>query len=264
MYSKEHEKYLKKIKKDKIFVKIVQISIIVILLGMWELLARLNIINTFISSSPSSVIKTIISLHKQGNLYNNIWVTLYETLISFVLGSIIGLIISFFMWWNEKFAKIIDPYLTIINSLPKIALGPIFIIWIGANINSIITMALLISVIVTIVTIYNGFINTDPYKITLMKSFNASKWQIFWMLVFPSSKSTIISSIKLNISMSLIGIIMGEFLVSKEGIGYLIMYGSQVFNLNLVITGIFILGILSYILYLLITYIEKRVNKKAS
>lgn len=205
MYSEDHKKYLKKIKKENIIVRVTQISIALLFIIIWELLARFGVINTFISSSPSKVINTIISLHNQGNLYNHIFITIYETFISFALGSIIGLIIAIIMWWNKLIAKTIDPYLTIINSLPKIALGPIFIIWIGANINSIITMALLISVIVTVVTIYNGFINTDKDKITLMKSFNASKWQIFSMVVFPSSKNTLISSIKLNISMSLIG-----------------------------------------------------------
>lgn len=260
MYSKEHEKYLKKIKKENLIVRITQISIALLLVIVWEILAKFEIINTFISSSPSRVISTIISLHNQKNLYNHIFVTIYETFISFALGAIIGLIIAIIMWWNKIIARIVDPYLTVINSLPKIALGPIFIIWIGANMNSIITMALLISVIVTVVTIYNGFINIDKDKITLMKSFNASKWQIFWMLVFPNNKSTLISSIKLNISMSLIGVIMGEFLVSKEGIGYLIMYGSQVFNLNLVITGIFILGVLAYALYIFISFIEKKLQ----
>ncbi len=205
MYSEDHKKYLKKIKKENIIVRVTQISIALLFIIIWELLARFGVINTFISSSPSKVINTIISLHNQGNLYNHIFITIYETFISFALGSIIGLIIAIIMWCNKLIAKTIDPYLTIINSLPKIALGPIFIIWIGANINSIITMALLISVIVTVVTIYNGFINTDKDKITLMKSFNASKWQIFSMVVFPSSKNTLISSIKLNISMSLIG-----------------------------------------------------------
>lgn len=261
MYSEDHKKYLKKIKKENIIVRITQISIALLFIIIWELLARFGIINTFISSSPSKVINTIISLHNQGNLYNHIFVTLYETFISFALGSIIGLIIAIIMWWNKLIAKIIDPYLTIINSLPKIALGPIFIIWIGANMNSIITMALLISVIVTVVTIYNGFINTDKDKITLMKSFNASKWQIFSMVIFPSSKNTLISSIKLNISMSLIGVIMGEFLVSKEGIGYLIMYGSQVFNLNLVMAGIILLCIMSTVMYYAVFYLEKRFTK---
>ena len=155
-----------------------------------------------------------------------------------------------------------DPYLTILNSLPKVALGPIIIIWAGASINSIIIMALLISVIVTTITVYNGFSNTDINKINLLKSFKANKFQILIMVILPSNYPTIISSLKINVSMSLIGVIMGEFLVSKEGIGYLIMYGSQVFNLNLVITGIIILAVVSYIMYMIVSYIEKILIRK--
>ena len=154
-----------------------------------------------------------------------------------------------------------DPYLTILNSLPKVALGPIIIIWAGAGINSIILMALLISVIITIINIYQGFVETDINKLKLMKSFKANKLQIYTKLILPSSYSNFINALKINVSMSLIGVIMGEFLVSKEGIGYLIMYGSQVFNLNLVITGIFILAILSAFMYYIISYIEKRLIK---
>lgn len=164
------------------------------------------------------------------------------------------------LWWNDYIAKIFDPYLTIFNSLPKVALGPIIIIIAGANRNSIILMALLISVIITIINMYQSFILTDDNKIKLLKSFNASKKQIYRYLILPSSFSNIISTIKINISMSLVGVIMGEFLVSKEGIGYLIMYGSQVFNLDLVMTGIFLLLVLSAILYYLVVFIEKRVN----
>ena len=160
-------------------------------------------------------------------------------------------------WYFNFIYKVLDPYLTILNSLPKIALGPIIIIFFGANINSIIIMALLISVIVTVITVYNGFISTDKNKINLLKSFSANKMQIFRYAILPSSYPTIISSLKINISMTLIGVIMGEFLVSKEGIGYLINYGSQVFNLNLVISGIIILMIVSYLMYMIVSYIEK-------
>ena len=146
--------------------------------------------------------------------------------------------------------------------MPKIALGPIIIIFFGANIKSIIIMALLISVIVTIITVYNGFISTDKNKINLLKSFSATKYQIFKLVILPSSYQTIISSLKINISMTLIGVIMGEFLVSKQGIGYLINYGSQVFNLNLVISGIIILMIVSYLMYIIVSYIEKILIKK--
>lgn len=257
MYSRERIKYLKERRKNKILIYLTQIIILFLLIFIWEFLANKGMINTFISSSPSRVINTIVNLHNQNNLYNHIVITIYETFLSFIIGSIIGTLIAIILWWNKFISKVMDPYLTILNSLPKIALGPIIIIFSGANMKSIIIMALLISVIVTIMTVYNGFSNTDINKINLLKSFNASKFQILKMVILPSNYPTIISSLKINISMSLIGIIMGEFLVSKEGIGYLIMYGSQVFNLNLVITGIIILAIVSYLMYLIVSYIEK-------
>ena len=262
MYSEEHKKYLKKRKIRKLLITLTQLLILILLIATWELLAHYKIINTFISSSPSRIVNTIIDLHNQNNLYHHIWITIYETIISFGLGTILGIIIAIILWWNNFIYKVLDPYLTVINSLPKVALGPIIIIFFGANINSIMIMALLISVIVTIMTVYNGFNETDPNKIKLLKSFNASKWQILKMIILPSSYSTIVSSLKINISMSLIGVIMGEFLVSKEGIGYLIMYGSQVFNLNLVMSGIIILMIVSIIMYKAVSYIEKILIKK--
>jgi NitT/TauT family transport system permease protein len=165
------------------------------------------------------------------------------------------------MWWNDFIAKVINPYLTVLNSLPKVALGPILIIWAGANMNSIIIMALLISVIITIINAYHGFSSVDENRIKLFKSFKATKWQIFTHLIIPSNINTIFNILKINVSMSLIGVIMGELLVSKEGLGYLIMYGSQVFNLNLVMTGIILLCLLSIIIYYIIVRIEKKFIK---
>ena len=262
MYSKEHKEYIKKIKINKILIFLVQITIITGLTIIWQFLTDKQIINTFITSSPKEVIKTLINLYNQNNIFNHIYITIYETFISFILGTIIGTLIAIILWWNKFIAKVMDPYLTILNSLPKVALGPIIIIWAGASINSIIIMALLISVIVTTITVYNGFSNTDINKINLLKSFKANKFQILKMVILPSNYPTIISSLKINVSMSLIGVIMGEFLVSKEGIGYLIMYGSQVFNLNLVITGIIILAVVSYIMNMIVSYIEKILIRK--
>lgn len=262
MHSPEHLKYLKSKKKRKFLIHLFQILLLVTLILVWELLAKYELINTFISSSPSRIVNTIIGLYKDNNLFNHIWTTIYETILSFGIGTLIGLLIAIILWWNNFIYKVVDPYLTIINSLPKVAIGPIIIIYFGANINSIIIMALLISVIVTIITVYNGFIETDQNKVNLLKSFKASKYQIFKYVILPSSYSTIISSLKINISMTLIGVIMGEFLVSKQGIGYLITYGSQVFNLNLVMSGIIILMIVSYLMYLIVSYIEKKLIKK--
>lgn len=255
--SKEYKKYLKKQKINNYIVHITRLLILIIFIIIWQLLANNNIINTFITSSPKEIIKTIISLYKNNNLFPHIIITTEETIISFIIGTTLGIIIAILLWYNKFLSKVFDPYLTILNSLPKVSLGPILIIWFGANIKSIIIMAILVSIIVTIITIYNAFKETDTTKINLLKSFNATKLQILKYLIIPANYPTIISSLKISISQSLIGVIMGELLVSKKGIGYLIMYGSQVFNLNLVATGIIILMIVSYIMYLIITYIEK-------
>ena len=261
MYSLEHKNYLKKIKLRNFFIKLTQILILIIFLIIWQLLSNHKIINSFIFSSPINVFNTIINLHMTGDLYNHILITIWETLISFILGTLIGILIASIMWWNKFLAKVIDPYLTVLNSLPKVALGPILIIWVGAGMQSIIMMALLISTIITIINVYQGFITIDPIKIKLMQTFKATKSQIYFKLILPGTLSNIISCFKVNISMSLIGVIMGEFLVSKEGIGYLIMYGSQVFNLDLVITGTRILCIVAAIMYSLVLYIEKKLIK---
>ncbi|MBQ3021278.1 MAG: ABC transporter permease [Bacilli bacterium] len=253
---------IKKIKRKNLYIKILQVSIGLLFIIIWELLSKFNIINSFIFSSPSRIIKTILELYNNNNLFNNILITLYELFISFSLGSVIGFLIALIFYRIPFIKKVFDPYLTLLNSLPKVALGPLLIIWIGANTKSIIVMSLLINLIVSIVSFYNGFINTDEYKLNLLKSFGATNNQIIFNLIIPSSIETIFSTFKLNLSMSLIGVIMGEFLSSKAGIGYLILYGTQVFNLNLVMTGIFLLLIISYILYLIITILENKVINK--
>lgn len=259
--SNDQKKYIKKLKINKIKILLIQISIIVIFLSIWELLVNKNIISGFIYSSPSRIIKTIIILINENNLFIHIYTTLIEVIVAFLLGIIIGFVVALLLYQFKFVAKIVDPFLTMLNSLPKVALGPLIIIISGANGKSIIIMALLINLIVSIITIYNGFISTDEYKIKLLKSMGANKLQILTKLVIPQSYETIITSFKLNISLTLIGVIMGEFLVSKQGIGYLIVYGKQVFNLDLVMTGIFILIIISYLLYKIIIVLEKKLLK---
>ena len=249
---------LKRINREKRNIRIIQICLGLSFIILWEFFSRFNIINSFIFSSPSKIFVTLIELYKNNNLFNNIYVTLLELFISFILGSVIGFIIAIIFYRFNYIKKIFDPYLTLLNSLPKVALGPLLIIWIGANTKSIIVMSLLINLIVSIVGFYNGFVNTDEYKIKMLSSFGANNKQLIIDLVIPSSLENIFSTIKLNISMSLIGVIMGEFLSSKAGIGYLILYGTQVFNLNLVMAGIFLLLILSYILYLFICFLENK------
>lgn len=206
-FSEEHNNYLKKIKKEKRNILITQIAIILILLLFWELLARLEIINTFLYSSPSNMIKTIINLFNDNSLFTHIFITTYETIVSFIIAFVIGMVIAIILWWNKFLSKVFEPYLTIINSLPKVALGPLIIIWVGASINSIIVMSLMISLIITCINLYNSFENTDNNYITLLKTFNASKKDIFLKVVLPNNRINIINAMKINMSMSLIGIL---------------------------------------------------------
>ena len=262
IYSEEHQLFLKKEKRRKFFIHIMQLLIILVFLTIWEILSSLNIINPFLYSSPSKIINTILNMFHSNTLFNHVGITLYEVLISFFVASILGLLIATILWWNKCIAKIVEPYITIINSLPKVALGPLIIIWAGASIKSIIVMSLMISLFITIINLYQAFITTEENYITLLKSFKANKKDIFFKVVLPSNKENIICALKVNMSMNFIGVIMGELLVSKKGLGYLITYGSQVFNINLVISSIFILGILSFIIYFIISTIEKIIIKR--
>ena len=258
MISDERKIYLKRRKKDKLFITISRIMILVIFLFLWEILSKLKVIDTFMFSSPSKIINTIINTD---NILLHVLTTLQEIIISFILGNIIGFIISSILWFNKKLSLILDPYLTTINSLPKVALGPLIIILFGANTNSIIIMALLISSIISILNMVSYFNSTDQNMIKIIKTMGGTKKDIFFRVVLPSNLNFIIDSFKVNISMCFVGVIMGEFLVSKQGIGYLINYGSQIFNMNLVLTGITLLILLTIILYLLMELISNKIKR---
>ena len=261
MISNERKEYLKNRKKEILVIRLSQIFILILFISIWEILSRLSIIDTFLLSSPSKIINTIIELYKSNNLFIHIFTTLEEIIISFILGNIIGFIISSLLWFNKKLSIILDPYLTIINSLPKVALGPLIIILFGANVKSIIIMALLISTIISILNITSAFKSTDLNRIKIIKSMGGTKLDTFFRVVIPSNINFIVDSFKVNISMCFVGVIMGEFLVSKKGIGYLINYGSQIFNMNLVLTGITLLVLLTIVIYYLVEIFSNKIKR---
>lgn len=259
--SKEHAKYIAKIKRNKLMIRISQISILIAFIVIWELAARLNLIDAFITSQPSRIINTLKNLYEEGVLWMHVSVTIFETIVGFVLGTVLGTAIAIVLWWSDFAAKVADPYLVVLNSLPKVALGPIIIVWIGAGPFAIIAMALFVSLIVTIITVLNGFLEVSPDKIRLLQTFGASKMQILQKVILPASVPTIISAVKINVGMSWVGVIVGEFLVSKAGLGHLIVYGGQVFKLDLVMTSVFILSIAAALMYQLVAWLEKKFLK---
>lgn len=260
-YSDEHLRYLKGIKRHKSFVVFMRYALLIFVIGLWEVSAEAGWIDPFITSSPSRIVETVISLYNGGELFRHIGITLYETVVGFVAGTALGTLIAVLLWWSSTLSQILDPYLVILNALPKIALGPILIVWVGAGVESIIVMALLISVIVTTMSILSGFVEMGGEKQMLMRTLGASKLQIFTMVILPSSIPTIISALKISVGMSWVGVIVGEYLVSEAGLGYLIVYGGQVFKLDLVMSSIVVLCILAALMYYGVAFLERRLIK---
>ena len=260
-YSKARKKYLKKLKQDKAWVLLGQIAIFVCFLGLWQLLAETGVIDPFFFSSPSRIVTTIIDLAKGGDLWLHIWTSLYETIIGFIIATILGVFIAVLLWWSEKLRKIMEPYLIILNSLPKIALGPMIIFWVGSGTGATIVMCVLICIVITTISMLNAFISCDSDKVLLMKSMHANKSQILFKLILPNALPEFVSVLKINVGMSWVGTIMGEYLSSKAGLGYLINYGSQILKLDIVMASITLLCILAAGMYLLVSPLEKRYKK---
>jgi len=259
--SPEHVKFLKRERRTDVLIRLAQIGILVLFLAVWELLARYDVIDSFITSSPSKILATFKTLAAEG-IWKHIGVTLYETVLSFVIATIGGTFIAVLLWFSKIAERISEPYLVVLNSLPKIALGPIIIIWVGAGTSAIVVMALLICFIITIINTLQGFVSVDKDKILLMQTLKANKIQILLKLVLPANIPNMISCLKINVGLTWVGTIMGEYLVSKAGLGFLIVYGGQVFNLSLVMCATFILCLLSGGMYAVVALIEKLVYKK--
>ncbi len=260
-FSLEHARYLKKERRRTLFVVLMQILILVQFFLVWELLARFEIIDSFIFSSPSKMWASFSSLSRSGDLMRHVSATLIETVIGFISATAIGLVIAVLLWLFEPLRRILEPYIVVLNALPKIALGPIIIIWVGAGKGAIIVMAILISVIITIIHILNGFLSVDKDKILLMRTLSANKAQILFKLALPSNVGNIVAALKVNVGMAWVGTIMGEYLVSREGLGYLIVYGGQVFNLSLVMCSTVILTVLAALMYFVVLIVEKIVSR---
>ncbi len=260
-FTPQHSLYVKKVKKETAFIWIMRFAILILILGIWELSAKIGLIDSFISSSPSRIVLTVKDLFIENNLIYHIGITLYETVLGFLIAVGLGYIIALALWWSERLRRILEPYIVVLNSLPKIALGPIIIVWCGSGSKAIIFMAVLIGIIVAIITMLNGFLATDKNKILLLRSMGANKFQILTKLVIPGSFPTLISMLKISVGMAWVGSIMGEYLVSRAGLGYLIVYGGQVFKLDLVMAATVILCILAALMYALVALLERIIIK---
>ncbi len=251
------EDFKKEKRRKKGWILFSQFALLFLFLASWELFARLGVINTFLVSKPSDIWNLFFIYLKNGEIFRHMKVSLLETLYGLVIGTGLGILIGILLWWFPTLSRILDPFLVVLNALPKTALAPILIIWAGTGMKGIVVVAISLSIVITILSSYHAFNSIDEEQIKMMKTLGASKWQILIKLILPANIPNLINIVKINIGMAWVGVIVGEFLVSREGIGYLVVYGGQVFKLDLVMMGVFILGVLALLMYLLLNGVEK-------
>lgn len=256
--------YLRRERRSRITVRGWQIGLLVLFLVLWEVLPRLQLLNPLFTSYPSAIWPTFIDLLKespqQASILKHAWSTLFATVIGFSLATVLGVACAALLWRWYTLYKILDPYLVVANAMPKTAFVPIFYLWLGATL-SIYGMSLAISLFITIMIIYTGYRGIDPNKIKLAQTFGATRGQIFRKVIFPGSVPSMFAALKVNVGLSLVGVVVGEFQSANLGLGYLILYGSQIFKLNIVMTSITLLSLLSVALYLVLYYLEALITK---
>ena len=250
-------RYMKRMKRMKYMITSARVLLLIGFLLLWEAAAYFKWIDAFIFSSPSRIVKTFLTMAGNGSIFYHSAVTMLETGLSFAFIVLFGIGTAVLLWTSKTVSAVLEPYLVLLNSLPKSALAPMIIVWLGNNPKAIIVTAVSVAIFGTILNIYTSFAETDKDKIRLIQTLGGSRGAILTNVVLPSSVKTIISNMKVNIGLSLVGVIIGEFLAAKAGLGYLIIYGSQVFKMDWVAMSIVILCIISVILFKIIDFIEK-------
>jgi len=259
--SRGYRDYLRNRRRTRAGVIAAQVLVLAAVLAFWQVGADVRLWDPLLTSTPTTIWSTFWKLSAQGSLWTNTAVTLEETLVSFAVAMVAGVVIATAIWWSPFLSRVLDPYLVMGNAMPKTALGPIFFIWLGSQL-SVYGMAISISLIVTILTVTTGFVGVDPDKVKLMRTFGANRRQILVKAVLPGSLPTLLSAVRVNIGLTLVGVIVGEFLSSKAGLGYMILYGGQIFDLSQVMTAIVMLVVMSAALYAVLVGVEALVRRR--
>ena len=259
--SEQQLQFLKKQRKTRIFVMIARMFILFGFLLLWELTAHYGIIDSFIFSSPSKIARCFWSMVMDKSIFTHLGMTLYETLASFALVTAISILLATLLWFSRRISEITEPFLVVLNSLPKSALAPLLIVWLGATPKTIIVAGMSVAIFGSILSLYTSFISVDPETLKLIYTLNGNRFHALQKVVIPSSVPAIISNMKVNIGLCLVGVVIGEFLAARSGLGYLIIYSSQVFKMDWLLMSIVILCVLAMGLYALINAVEKVYQK---
>lgn len=263
--SSQYRAWLRHESRGRLTVRAAQLAILVVFLVLWEVLPREQFVNPLFTSYPSAIWPTFLDMLKttpqQASILLHTWSTVAATVVGFTAAMLIGTAIAAALWWWDRLYKVLDPYLVVANAMPKTAFVPIFYVWLGASL-SIYGMSLAISLFVTVLMIYGGFQGVDQNKLKLAQTFGASRAQLLTKVVLPGSVPTLIAALKVNAGLSLVGVVVGEFQSANLGLGYLIQYGAQIFKMNIVMTAVTILAIVSSLMYLAISWLESAIMRR--
>ncbi len=260
--SENQIRFLKAHRRHHYLIGLCRLLLIVAFLGLWELAAVKEWIDVFFFSSPRGIMRYLYQMLIDYSFFSNTGITLLETIVSFLLVTCLSLLVATLLWYMSSLAEVLEPYLVVLNSLPKSALAPLLIVWLGTGTNTIIVAGISVAVFGSIINLYTGFCQSDPEMLKLIYTLGGNKRDAFVKVILPASIPLILSNMKVNIGLSLVGVIIGEFLAARRGLGYLIIYGSQVFQLNMVITSIIILCAIAMAFYKLIQSLEHYYRKK--
>ncbi|MCA8002130.1 ABC transporter permease [Burkholderia metallica] len=255
----------RRLRRRRNLIVTLRIAVLVIVLGGWELAARLKWIDPFFFSMPSLIFAQIqdwfVNGTSQGPLLTQVWVTLEETGIGFVIGSVAGVICGIVLGRNKLMADVFGLYIQIANSIPRVVLGSIFVIALGLGMASKIALAVVMVFFVVFGNAFQGVREADRYLIANAQILGASRRQITTAVVIPSALSWILASLHVSFGFALVGAVVGEFLGSKQGIGLLISTAQGAFNASGVFAAMIVLAVVALAADYLLTWLEKRLLK---
>ena len=260
--SHEQKQFLSRLRRHRMIVRAARVMILVLFLILWEVCANAGIIDSFIFSSPSRIALCFREMVLDRSIFIHIGVTPLETISSFLLVTLFSILIAVLLWCNRKLSEILEPYLVVLNSLPKSALAPLLIVWLGATPTTIIVAGMSVAIFGSIMNLYTSFTTVDREKIKLIYTLHGTRRHALFKVVLPSSVPAVISNMKVNIGLCLVGVVIGEFLAARNGLGYLIIYSSQVFKMDWLIMSIVLLCIMAMGLYAVIGVVEKLYQKR--
>lgn len=251
--------YLKKKQLHKLYIIWSRILLFAGFLTLWQLASDLQWIDAFYFSSPFEIIALFWQSMCDMTLPIHIGITLLESTISFLLIILLSLCIATLFWFLPSIGKTLEPFLIMLNSLPKSALAPLIIVWLGTGPKTIILCGISVGIFGCILNLYQDFAQTDPERLKLIKTLGGTRTQAFTKVVFPGCIPSFLSIAKVNIGLALVGVIIGEFLAGRQGLGYLILYSSQTFDLCNVLLCIIILCAIALFIYWILNLLERKI-----